>query len=76
MDTDSGCEGLPGLMESAEEGWGHSRKGSGCRTRGVLGEVDESRSVGREVVVFRGQGDMRCRPQVRSGAEVEPWVYM
>lgn len=54
MDTDSGCEGVPGLMESAGEGWGHSRKGSGCHTRGVLGEVHESRTVGREAMVFRG----------------------
>lgn len=54
VDTDSGCEGVPGLMESAGEGWGHSRKGSGCHTRGVLGEVDESRRVGREAMVFRG----------------------
>lgn len=76
VDIASGSEGMPSLMESAGGGWGHSRKGPECHTRGVMVEVDESRDVGREVMVFRGWGHMRGRPQARSRAKVELWVYM
>lgn len=53
--------GVPSLMESAGGGWDPSEKGSECHsraltpgTRGVLGEADESRAVGGEVMVYRG----------------------